>query len=181
MILVFVLLSILLFVLLWFLADSERVPWTLKMLISSLVLYSMVSVFYLSDSLKGWPTGDPVPENFVLGWVIIQEPDGNSDGAIYLWATPIDFGKNCKKYLLCLEDSKLGQPRNYKIDYTEEAHEKFEGIMGELMGGKVILGKESDMQDGEHREYNKYGVEIDDFILLELEEISDIYKKDVAK
>ena len=56
-----------------------------------------VSVLYVVTwhglgDLLGWATSEPMPEDFRLHWVVIEEPDKarGGDGKIYFWIRELD-------------------------------------------------------------------------------------------
>lgn len=68
-------------------------------------------------SLLGNPSPDTLPSRFLLIAAVIDEPRPKFPGAVYLWVTPIEEGKEGL------------QPRAYKLPYMRALHEKInEGL-----------------------------------------------------
>lgn len=88
------------------------------------------------DSYGGYPTQAPLPEKFLINWVIIQEENkqtGNP-GAIFLWISALTTEKRG------ILDYESTEPRTHKIPYTRKAHETMEGIIKRLMNGETVIG-----------------------------------------
>ena len=66
--------------------------------------YGYTAVF----SLLGNPSPDALPSRFLLIAAVVDEPRPKFSGAIYLWVTPIEEGKD-----------QL-QPRAYKLPYMRD-------------------------------------------------------------
>ena len=62
------------------------------------LLVVAVSVFYFYaegaiHTLWGWPSGDPLPERFVLLAAVTEEPGPRRDGALYVWVNAVEDGQ----------------------------------------------------------------------------------------
>ena len=98
-----------------------------------------VSVLYavpwhgLSD-LLGWATIEPMPEDFRLHWVVIEEPDKarGGDGKIYFWIRELDEAGLAE-----------GAPRAYQVPWDEDTAESAEEALEELEGGQLLNGRMS--------------------------------------
>lgn len=63
-------------------------------------------------SLLGNPSSDALPARFLLIAAVVEEPRPKQPGALYLWLTPIEEGKESLN------------PRAYKLPYMRALHEK---------------------------------------------------------
>ena len=59
-------------------------------------------------TLWGWPSGDPLPERFVLLAAVIEEPGPKRDGALSVWVNAVEDGK------------PAAQPRAYHLPYSKD-------------------------------------------------------------
>lgn len=81
-----------------------------------------VTVFYfyadnVVHQLSGWPSGDALPERFVLLAAVIEEPSAKTAGALYVWVNAIENGK------------PVAQPRAFRLPYSKDVHSMLnEGI-----------------------------------------------------
>lgn len=91
-----------------FSAWSRWLKGVLTLGVVAFYFYGYQAVF----SLLGNPSNDPVPPRFLLIAAVVEEPRPKYEGAVYLWVTPI-------------EDGKQGlEPRAYKLPYMRALHEK---------------------------------------------------------
>ena len=87
--------------------------------VAAFYFYGYQAVF----SLLGNPSVDPVPPRFLLIAAVVEEPRPKYEGAVYLWLTPIEEGKQAL------------EPRAYKLPYMRALHEKInEGMKKGKMG-----------------------------------------------
>ncbi len=92
-----------------------------------------VSAFYFyADSavhtLWGWPSGDALPERFVLLAAVIEEPTAKRDGALYVWVNAVEDGK------------PAAQPRAYQLPYAKDLHALLNEGMKKVRNGISQLG-----------------------------------------
>ncbi|MDR7272825.1 hypothetical protein J2X20_005510 [Pelomonas saccharophila] len=92
-----------------------------------------VSAFYFyADSavhtLWGWPSGDALPERFVLLAAVIEEPTARRDGALYVWVNAVEDGK------------PAAQPRAYQLPYAKDLHALLNEGMKKVRNGISQLG-----------------------------------------
>ena len=87
----------------------------------------------LSD-LLGWATREPMPVDFRLHWVVIEEPDkaAGAEGKIYFWIRELDEAGLAE-----------GAPRAYQVPWHEETAEAAEEALEELEGGQLLNGRMS--------------------------------------
>jgi hypothetical protein len=79
------------------------------------LLVAGVAVFYFwaDDAVHqmwGWPSGDALPERFVLLAAVIEEPSAKSAGALYVWVQGLENGKPVRA------------PRAYQLPYAKDLH-----------------------------------------------------------
>jgi len=102
-----------------------------------------VSLFYFASyqglrALSGLPSSETLPAEFRLLWVNIEEPNkiSGSEGSIYIWLRPLQ-----KDRLLA-----VGEPRAYRLPYSEALAENVEAAITQLEEGKRLNGKRSRQQ-----------------------------------
>ncbi|MFP6796306.1 MAG: hypothetical protein VB933_04475 [Pseudomonadales bacterium] len=96
-----------------------------------------VSILYvvtwqgLSD-LLGWATAEPMPVDFRLHWVVIEEPNKSTgaDGKIYFWIRELDEAGLAQ-----------GAPRAHQVPWDETTAEAAEEALEELEGGQLLNGR----------------------------------------
>lgn len=130
----------------------------------------VVSAFYILGyqslmALLGWPTNQPLPEEFRLVGVQIYEPDKITlaEGAIYLWVASMS------------ENVGQSTPRAYRLDYEENLHQKLVRARVKDKGGMPQMGKlvssdpgDQSLSDLDLSRYAAQGVDIDFFDLPSL-------------
>lgn len=80
---------------------------------------------------QGWPSQTRLPDNFLLHFAVIEEPDKelDIDGQIFVWLTEVsDF-------------ETQGNPRSYRISYDQQTHTKLSEAMKEMQRGNLQLGE----------------------------------------
>lgn len=92
-----------------------------------------VSAFYFYaesavHTLWGWPSGDALPERFVLLAAVIEEPTSKRDGALYVWVNAVEDGK------------PAAQPRAYQLPYAKDLHALLNEGMKKVRNGISQLG-----------------------------------------
>jgi hypothetical protein len=92
-----------------------------------------VSAFYFyADSaihtLWGWPSGDALPERFVLLAAVIEEPTAKREGALYVWVNAIEDGR------------PAAQPRAYQLPYAKDLHALLNEGLKKVRNGIAQLG-----------------------------------------
>ncbi|MBV1905870.1 MAG: hypothetical protein KUG75_07320 [Pseudomonadales bacterium] len=103
----------------------------------------VVSLFYFFSyygwrSFSGLPSSESLPDNFRLVWLTVDEPDKitGSDGAVYIWLR--ELSANLQK--------PVGEPRAYRLSYSENLAEEVEAAIAELEAGKQLNGGRSRQQ-----------------------------------
>ena len=92
-----------------------------------------VSCFYFYaeaaiHTLWGWPSGDPLPERFVLLAAVIEEPGPKRDGALYVWVNAVEDGR------------PAAQPRAYLLPYSKDLHGLLNEGLKKVRNGISQLG-----------------------------------------
>ena len=82
--------------------------------------------------LMGWPSADPMPDDFRVLWISSDEPDklSGADGAIYFWIRALDEA-----------GLPVGQPRAHKVPWSEAAAEAAEEAMARIEEGELLNGR----------------------------------------
>ena len=113
-------------------------PWPVKLFA---ILVTSGAYFLTYDAIheiKGWPVPGPLPEEFAVHFIVVDEPDkaGGEDGKIFIWLSYLDdLG------------SPIGKPRVHEVLFSEALAQRSQEAIGVLMdGGRVnaLVGAESD-------------------------------------
>lgn len=82
--------------------------------------------------LLGWATGEPLPDEFRVHWVTIDEPDKSAGtaGTIYYWVRELDSA-----------GLPHGQPRAHRVRWDEATAEAAEAALEQLEGGELLKGR----------------------------------------
>ncbi len=84
--------------------------------------------FNAVGSLLGQPSTDALPPRFVMVAAFVDEPRPKFAGAIYLWVTPIEEGRNNM------------EPRAFKLPYSRPMHEQVASGMKKGRDGVAQMG-----------------------------------------
>jgi hypothetical protein len=110
--------------------------WSWKVKASTVIITSFFYVItYISyPKLLGWPTADSPPQRFRLIAAQVEQPDKitGDEGAVYLWLTQID------------DLSSSNPPRAYKLEYSNELHERIINVNSKLKKDIPQLGEFDD-------------------------------------
>ncbi|CAN5904019.1 hypothetical protein BH11PSE8_BH11PSE8_21750 [soil metagenome] len=92
-----------------------------------------VTVFYffaddVVHGMWGWPSGDALPERFVLLAAVIDEPGPKRPGALYVWVNALEDGK------------PAAQPRAFRLPYAKDVHALLNEGMKKVREGVSQLG-----------------------------------------
>jgi len=130
---------VLLGVMLLLAVTRARLPWGVKALAVVATSAFYVVVFFRTQGLLGWSAHEAVPARFQLLWARTVEPDlaDNVPGAIHLWLEELD-------------DANLpsGEPRAYRLPYSQTLARKVEAARVEIMAGRPQGGRALDFGIG---------------------------------
>lgn len=127
-------------ILLWFFIETKgRLAVKIALIIVS--SYYCLVTWHSLGSYAGWPAVAHPPDEFILHWVIVNEPNKKTKdpGAIYLWLTSNEKESNTVFNIFRYKSDRL-EPRAYAIPYSREMHERAQRARGLLMKGKVVRG-----------------------------------------
>jgi hypothetical protein len=82
----------------------------------------------LLDGVWGWPSKRELPERFVLLAAVIEEPDRNSEGAVYLWVNKMEGNQ------------PAAQPRAHRLPYSKDLHALVNEGMKKVRQGITQMG-----------------------------------------
>jgi len=127
-------------ILLWFFINTKG-KLAIKIVLTLLAGYYSLVTWSSLSTYAGWATDQEMPEEFIVHWVTIEEPNKRTHdpGAIYVWITSPDLGTNTMWNFLGYKPEKP-EPRIYKLPYSTSMHEKAEKVRGLLKKGKVVKG-----------------------------------------
>ena len=126
---------------------GARGHWGIKAFIILLTLHVCLSVGMSIPNFAGWPSGDRLPDKFLVHWITIKEPDKKTkeDGYIYIWATTLSQQEKevegWKQYLLSFGVQDFTEPRAYRTPYTREGHERGEDALKKIKNGEPVMGR----------------------------------------
>ena len=91
-----------------------------------------VATYLAIVSLLGWPSGARPPDRFSVISTRVIEPNSftGDPGAIYLWLEELDEN-----------NVVLGQPRSYRLTYTEPLADAADGVQEMLNAGEEVEGQ----------------------------------------
>ncbi len=105
--------------------------WQIKALATLIVSGFYVITYVSLPPLMGWPVASALPERFHLIAAHVREPDKTTGepGELYLWVTEIAGLK------------QVGQPRAYKLAYSQALQTKIVSAMTKVRRGLPQLGE----------------------------------------
>jgi hypothetical protein len=118
--------------------------WWVKTLLIAASLTLAIFVWASLESYLGWPCRSDLPEEYQILWLSIQEPTVDKDGAVFLWARPVESEMDLVPYDLFVYKPKISEPRAFYLDYTRNLHEQSQKALESLKQGKIIIGKKAD-------------------------------------
>jgi hypothetical protein len=136
-------------IVLWFIILGKG-KWWLKAIIVPFVLYFSLVIWFSLGGISGWASASHLPKSFILHWSIIKEPskkDVHEKGDIFIWASEIDdehhfINSPVNSYLQPFTSTKnAGDPRSYRLPYSQDLHEKLANAMKSIAKGKTVVGK----------------------------------------
>lgn len=97
-----------------------------------LLVAGVTGLYFLADAALddswGWPSQAGLPERFVLLAVVVDEPRGQQDGALYVWVNALEDGKPQRR------------PRAYQLPYSKDLHALLDEGMKKARQGVTQLG-----------------------------------------
>jgi hypothetical protein len=140
---------ILAIILLWFFIKTKG-KLGIKIALIFLAGYYSLVTWYSLDTYAGWATSQQLPDEFIVHWITIVEPDKKTKdpGNIYVWITSPNIHSNTMLNLLNYKPETY-EPRIYKIPYSTSMHEKAEKVRGLLKKGKIVRGSKRKGLPGE--------------------------------
>lgn len=118
--------------------------WWVKTLLIAASLTLAIFVWASLESYLGWPCRSDFPEEYQILWLSIQEPTVDKDGAVFLWARPVESEMDLVPYDLFVYKPTISEPRAFYLDYTRNLHEQSQKALESLKQGKIIIGKKAD-------------------------------------
>ncbi len=101
--------------------------WSIKAGLIAIALGFYLVTLKTLPGFYGWPTAEPLPDNFILISHQAIEPENETDkGAIYIWVED-----------LSLDDKK---PRAYVQDYSPELHSRLQAAQKRMDFGQTMAG-----------------------------------------
>ncbi|MDA0791540.1 MAG: hypothetical protein O2780_19055 [Proteobacteria bacterium] len=118
--------------LLLYLLSSGRGGMVPKMAVIIVVSGLYIGTWFGYRDMTGWATPEPLPRDFRLLWVNIDEPPKSSgrDGYIYYWIRELDVAGIAK-----------GPPRAHRIAWSELAAQTAEQALTALESGDQLNGR----------------------------------------
>lgn len=88
-----------------------------------LVIWYSVALFYVPSHLMGWPSNNKIPEKFLVINSMVQEPEKDRKGGIYIWGLEWD-GKKPVRNLIDPKGTFIYipetiTPRAFRVDYSQ--------------------------------------------------------------
>lgn len=105
----------------------------LKVVVVTFGFYCASAIYFAFDSYKGWPTTQ-LPEKAVVVSIIVDLPSPDSQGAIYVWAVPIDEQLSWLDY-----KPNNNSPRGYALPYSDKAAQEYSNAKEQLDKGMVVM------------------------------------------
>lgn len=97
-----------------------------------LVTAAYVLAWYGYRGITGWATPEPLPEDFRVHWLMIEEPQksGDKPGAIFMWVRELDDA-----------GFPVGDPRAHRIPWSDSAAREAEAARASLEAGELLNGR----------------------------------------
>jgi hypothetical protein len=135
---------------LWFIIDS-RALWWVKAVVIAISLYFSICLYMSLDDLKGYPTNNPLPDQFEIHWAVVKQPSKTTDfpGVILVWVTSLKrvdilWGS---PWLDLIETCKL--PKVYALPYSKNDHRGMNAVLGKIREGQRVIGERGRGKNGE--------------------------------
>jgi hypothetical protein len=88
--------------------------------------------WYGYQGLRGWASPDPLPENFRVLWITMDEPDkaAGGPGTIYFWVRELDAA-----------GLPSGVPRAHRVRWNESSAEAAQHALERMDDGELLNGR----------------------------------------
>jgi hypothetical protein len=82
--------------------------------------------------ITGWATPEPLPEDFRVYWLMVEDPDkvSSKPGAIYFWVRELDEA-----------GFPVGPPRAHRVAWSESAARAAEAARASMEAGELLNGR----------------------------------------
>jgi len=103
-----------------------------KLTAIALVTALYAGAWYGHREMTGWPTAQPLPAEFRVYWLMVEDPDKTSGdpGAIFFWVRTLDEA-----------GFPVGPPRAHRIPWSEAAAKAAQSALEQLDGGELLNGR----------------------------------------
>lgn len=112
--------------------------WLIKAVLTCIIPCYSVIVWYSIPTFAGWASNDKLPDKFELKWVVIEEPNCNSVGSIYVWVISVE--QQSSFLTLLGYNASASEPRAYKIPYSRTMHEHLSKMLTLIIDGRIVVG-----------------------------------------
>jgi len=100
--------------------------------LKAMLVVGVTAFYFFADEVVhdvwGWPSGDSLPERFVLLAAVIDEPNAKRPGAVFVWVNALEDGK------------PAAQPRAFRLPYSKDVHALLNEGMKKIREGVSQLG-----------------------------------------
>jgi hypothetical protein len=117
--------------LLAYLLILSRLHWVFKVLATVATIALIPLTFLGIGELRGLPTDGPIPNNFLLLWAQVVEPNmlQGEEGRVFMWLQTLDD-----------DNYPVGPPRAYQLPYSDDLKLKLSEAMGDIAEGEEVQG-----------------------------------------
>jgi hypothetical protein len=117
--------------------------WPAKASAIVVALPATIGTYLAVEAQTGWPSAAPLPHQFQLHAVLVEEPIAGKDeqGAIFLWVSPWDRVDAAEPEVVDVDALAAPLPRAFALPYSRELHKKVEAMRESLARGEVVTGR----------------------------------------
>lgn len=110
----------------------SRLHWVFKALATVATVALIPLTFQGVGELRGLPSDGPIPTSFRMLWAQVTDPNPlqGEKGHVFLWLQTLDK-----------DNYPVGQPRAFRLPYSEDLKIKVNEAMGQISEGQEIQGK----------------------------------------
>ncbi len=138
-------------IVLWFLIGA-RGHWGVKTLVIAIALFSAVGAWKSVDNAKGYETTDPLPIEFQVHWVVVDEPAKGKEGSIRVWLTETELSmKSVRTPNGIIEIPSFVEKspnRVYRLKYSKKRRDQASKILEMIKAGRIFMGTTKGKGDG---------------------------------